>query len=47
MAEEKRLIIKYTCEHCKAQFDAPQGSVKRYCPDCLAKAVARELPKKE
>jgi DNA-directed RNA polymerase subunit RPC12/RpoP len=44
MAVDKKIIIDYTCYNCKAQFPAPQGSLKRYCPECMSKAVARELP---
>lgn len=46
MAEEK-VMVEYICSNCKLPFKAPQGSRKYYCPTCLAKAVARELPKKD
>ncbi len=44
MAVDKKIIIDYTCYNCGNQFPAPQGSLKRYCPECMSKAVARELP---
>lgn len=43
MAVDKKIIIDYTCYNCGNQFKAPQGSLKRYCPECMSKAVAREL----
>ena len=47
MAVDKKIIIDYTCYNCGKKFPAPQGSLKRYCPECMAKAVARELPQNE
>jgi len=42
----QKIIINYTCYNCKKQFPAPQGSLKKYCPECLTKIVAREIPSK-
>ena len=39
-------MIDYVCKYCGKKFPAVQGSRKKLCPECLAKAVARELPKK-
>jgi len=39
---EEKTIVQYICERCKKPFLAKQGSRKRLCPECLAKAVARE-----
>lgn len=44
MDNSERPIIDYICRECKGTFKAPQGSRKELCPQCLTKAVARELP---
>jgi len=41
-----KIIIDYTCYNCKRQFPAPQGSLRKYCPECLSKIVAKEIPTK-
>lgn len=37
-------LLDFTCRECNQPFKAPQGSRKQLCPECLSKAVARELP---
>jgi len=37
-----KIIVKYQCEKCGQEFDAPQGSRRRFCPECLVKAVNKE-----
>lgn len=32
-------IVKYNCEDCGKEFDADQGSRRKYCPDCTYKRV--------
>jgi len=40
-------LLDFTCRECNQPFKAPQGSRKQLCPECLSKAVARELPVKD
>ncbi len=47
MDKEDRPVIAYICRECKGTFPAPQGSRRELCPNCLALAMARELPSKE
>lgn len=37
-------ILDFICRNCGNTFKAPQGSRKQLCPECLSKAISRELP---
>ena len=39
-------LVKYKCQLCNKEFDAPQGSRRYLCPGCLVKKVTGKKKKK-
>ena len=47
MATDGRPRILYVCYDCGASFYVPQGTRRRYCPQCLANRVSKTRPHPE
>ena len=41
----KENLIIYHCEECREEFEAEQGSRRRFCDKCLAKRVSKKTAK--
>ena len=40
--KDEKPIVRYICRECANEFDAPQGSRRTLCPECLVKAMNKE-----